>query len=91
MINLEINSEFENLQLKHIQLTNEYEQLNLTKKEFETNELNSRKKIDEINRSKQAVLDRTRDEYEKLLRKYNDLDEVYHEIVILREKENCKN
>ncbi len=55
------------------------------KKQFETNELNTRKKLDETNRSRQAILDRTRDEYEKLLRKYNDLDEVYYEIVTRRE------
>jgi hypothetical protein len=60
------------------------------KKQFETNELNTRKKLDETNRSRQAILDRTRDEYEKLLRKYNDLDEVYHEIVTRREKDTCK-
>ena len=87
---IEIDSELENLRSKHIQLTTEYEQLNLTKKDFETNELNIRKKNEELNRSKQAVLDRTRDEYEKLLGKYNDLDEVYRELVTLREKENCK-
>ena len=62
----------------------------MTKKEFETNELNTRRKLDETNRSRQAVLDRTRDEYEKLLRKYNDLDEVYRELVTIREKDTCK-
>jgi hypothetical protein len=64
--------------------------LNTTKKEFEANELNTRRKLDETNRSRQAVLDRTRDEYEKLLRKYNDLDEVYRELVTIREKDTCK-
>lgn len=76
--------------MKHLQLTNEHEQLNRTKKDFELNESVNRKKTEEINRSKQAVLDRTRDEYEKLLRKYNELDELYREIVQIREKENCK-
>jgi hypothetical protein len=65
--------------------------LNTTKKEFEINELNNRRKLDETNRSRQAVLDRTRDEYEKLLRKYNDLDEVYRELVTIREKDACEN
>jgi chromosome segregation ATPase len=88
---LETDSEFENLRLKHLQLTTEHEQLNTTKKDFETNELNTRRKNEEINRSRQAILDRTRDEYEKLLRKYNDLDEVYRELVNLREKDTCKN
>lgn len=46
--------------------------------------------MEETNRSRQAVLDRTRDEYEKLLQKYNDLDEVYHELVSIRDKDNCK-
>jgi len=64
--------------------------LNTTKKEFEINELNTRRKLDETNRSRQAVLDRTRDEYEKLLRKYNDLDEVYRELVTIREKDACE-
>ncbi|CAF4242052.1 unnamed protein product, partial [Rotaria magnacalcarata] len=57
------------------------------KTEFETNELNTRRKIDEMSRSRQAVLDRTRDEYEKLLRKYTDLDEVYQELANLQEKD----
>ncbi len=87
---LETNSELENVRLKLVQLTNEYEQLNTTKKEFEINELNTRRKLDETNRSRQAVLDRTRDEYEKLLRKYNDLDEVYRELVTIREKDACE-
>ena len=47
--------------------------------------------MEELNRSRQAVLDRTRDEYEKLLQKYNELDEVYRELVHIREKETCKN
>ncbi len=91
MFLIETDVELENIRSKFIQLTNEYEQLNTTKKEFETNELNTRRKIDEINRSRQAVLDRTRDEYEKLLRKYTDLDEIYRELVNLREKDMCKN
>ncbi|CAF4364409.1 unnamed protein product, partial [Rotaria magnacalcarata] len=57
------------------------------KTEFETNELNTRRKIDEMSRSRQAVLDRIRDEYEKLLRKYTDLDEVYQELANLQEKD----
>ncbi|CAF3838161.1 unnamed protein product [Adineta steineri] len=85
------NSELENVRLKLTQLTNEYEQLKISKNEFETNEVNTRRKMDEANRTRQAVLDRTRDEYEKLLRKYNDLDEVYRELVTIREKDTCKN
>ncbi|CAF0895169.1 unnamed protein product [Rotaria sp. Silwood1] len=89
-LRLKADTELENIRSKFLQLTNDYEQLNLMKKEFETNELNTRRKIDEINRSRQAVLDRTRDEYEKLLRKYHDLDEVYHELVNLREKDTLE-
>ncbi len=81
----------ENVRSKLFQLTNEYEHLNSSKKEFETNELNTRRKNDDMNRTRQAVLDRTRDEYEKLLRKYTDLDEVYRELADLREKDTCKN
>jgi len=88
---IETDVELENIRSKFIQLTNEYEQLNIAKKEFEINELNTRRKNDEINRSRQAVLDRTRDEYEKLLRKYTDLDEIYRELIDLREKDMCKN
>lgn len=58
-------------------------------KEIERNELNSRRKNEEANRTRQAVLDRTRDEYEKLLRKYTDLDEIYRELTEQREKETC--
>ena len=72
-------------------MTNEYEQLNTAKKEFETNESNTRRKIDDMNRSRQAVLDRTRDEYEKLVRKYTDLEEVYNELLDVRERDACKN
>jgi hypothetical protein len=88
---IETDTELENVRSKLLQLTNDYEQLNTNKREFETNELNTRRKIDETNRSRQAVLDRTRDEYEKLLRKYTDLDEVYRELIDLREKDTCKN
>ncbi|CAF0717704.1 unnamed protein product [Adineta steineri] len=84
------NSELENVRLKLTQLTNEYEQLKISKNEFETNEVNTRRKMDEANRTRQAVLDRTRDEYEKLLRKYNDLDEVYRELVTIREKDTSE-
>jgi septal ring factor EnvC (AmiA/AmiB activator) len=87
---IETDTELENVRSKLLQLTNDYEQLNTNKKEFETNELNTRRKIDETNRSRQAVLDRTRDEYEKLLRKYTDLDEVYRELIDLRGKDTCK-
>ena len=66
------------------------QQLTIVKKDSESSELNTRRKTDELNRSRQAVLDRTRDEYEKLLRKYTDLDEVYRELVGLREQELCK-
>ena len=59
-------------------------------KEFESNEFNTRRKADELNRSRQAVLDRTREEYEKLLRKYTDLDEVYRELATLRDEDLCK-
>lgn len=68
----------------------DFEQLNQIKNEFELNETNIRKKNEEVNRSRQAILDRTRDEYEKLLRKYNDLDEIYRELVQIREKESSK-
>ena len=88
---LETNLELETIRAKLLQLTHEYEQLNTAKRELETNEWNTRRKIDETNRSRQAVLDRTRDEYEKLLRKYTDLDEVYRELVDLRDKQMCKN
>ncbi len=88
---VETNAELENVRSKFVQLTNDYEQLNAAKKEFEINESNTRRKIDEMNRSRQAVLDRTRDEYEKLLRKYTDLDEVYRELIDQREKDKCKN
>ncbi|CAF1156456.1 unnamed protein product [Adineta ricciae] len=84
------DSELEHLRSKLTQLTTEYEELNSAKKEVETNEINNRRKLDEANRSRQAVLDRTRDEYEKLLRKYNDLDEVYRELVTVREKESSE-
>ncbi|CAF2796492.1 unnamed protein product [Rotaria sp. Silwood2] len=89
-LRLKANTELENIRSKFLQLTDDYEQLNIMKKDFETNELNTRRKIDEINRSRQAVLDRTRDEYEKLLRKYTDLDEVYHELVNLRDKDSLE-
>ncbi|CAF0764701.1 unnamed protein product [Rotaria sp. Silwood1] len=85
-LRIKTDSELENVRSKLVKLTNEYEDLNTAKKEFETNELNTRRKIDEVSRSRQAILDRTRDEYEKLLRKYNDLDEVYRELVNIREK-----
>lgn len=80
----------ENLRTKYQQITNDYEQLTSAKKEFETNEFNTRRKTDELNRSRQAVLDRTREEYEKLLRKYTDLDEIYRELVTLRDEDQCK-
>ena len=87
---IETNTELENVRAKLLQLTTEYEEMSRAKKDFEMNETNTRRKNDEINRSRQAVLDRTRDEYEKLLRKYTDLDEVYRELVDLREKDTCK-
>lgn len=89
-IDLESESNLEDLRLKHTQLITDYEQLKNMKIEWETTESQNRKKFDEMNRSRQAVLDRTRDEYEKLLQKYHDLDEVYREIVTLREKDSCK-
>ncbi|CAF3576825.1 unnamed protein product [Rotaria sordida] len=89
-LRLKADNELENIRSKFFQLTNDYEQLNIMKQEFETNETNTRRKIDEMNRSRQAVLDRTRDEYEKLLRKYTDLDEVYHELINLREKDTLE-
>ncbi|CAF4143162.1 unnamed protein product [Rotaria magnacalcarata] len=89
-LRINADSELESIRSKLIKLTNEYELLNTTKKEFETNELNTRRKMDETNRSRQAVLDRTRDEYEKLLRKYTDLEEVYHELVTIREKDTSE-
>ena len=87
---LETASELETVQSKLIKLTNEYEELNVVKKQFEINELNTRQKMEENSRIRQAILDRTRDEYEKLLLKYNDLEEVYRELVNIREKDNCK-
>ncbi|CAF4288477.1 unnamed protein product, partial [Adineta steineri] len=89
-LRLKNDTELENLRSKLLQLTNEYEQLNSMKTEFQINESNTRRKIDETNRSRQAILDRTRDEYEKLLRKYTDLDEVYRELVPLREKDTLE-
>ncbi|CAF0992035.1 unnamed protein product [Rotaria sordida] len=89
-LRIKTDSELENVRSKLVKLTNEYEELNITKNEFETNELNTRRKMDEVNRSRQAILDRTRDEYEKLLGKYNDLDEVYRELVNIREKETLE-
>jgi hypothetical protein len=83
----ESDTELDHVRSRLLRLTNDYEQLNAIKAEFQTNESNTRRKIDEINRSRQAVLDRTRDEYEKLLRKYTDLDEVYREFV----NSTCKN
>ncbi|CAF3575245.1 unnamed protein product [Rotaria socialis] len=86
-LRLKADDELENIRSKFLDLTNDYDQLNRMKTEFETNELNTRRKIDEMSRSRQAVLDRTRDEYEKLLRKYTDLDEVYQELANLQEKD----
>jgi len=83
----ESDTELNNVRSRLLRLTNDYEQLNAIKAEFQTNESNTRRKIDENNRSRQAVLDRTRDEYEKLLRKYTELDEVYREFV----DSTCKN
>jgi len=80
----------ETLRSKFIGLTDEYERLTTEKKDFELNESNVRRKNDEIHRTRQAVLDRTRDEYEKLLRKYTDLDEVYRELVDQRTTNTCK-
>ena len=85
-----MESDLENLRLKHSQLLTECDQLKSVKTELEMSESQNRKKLDEINRSRQAVLDRTRDEYEKLLQKYNELDEVYQEINTIREKDSCK-
>ncbi|CAF1065974.1 unnamed protein product [Adineta steineri] len=89
-LRLKNDTELENLRSKLLQLTTEYEQLNSMKTEFQINESNTRRKIDETNRSRQAILDRTRDEYEKLLRKYTDLDEIYRELVPLREKDTLE-
>ncbi|CAF2941831.1 unnamed protein product [Rotaria sp. Silwood2] len=89
-LRIKTDSELENVRSKLVKLTNDYEELNTANKEFETNEFNTRRKMDEVNRSRQAILDRTRDEYEKLLRKYNDLDEVYHELVNIREKDTSE-
>ncbi|CAF5218166.1 unnamed protein product, partial [Rotaria magnacalcarata] len=86
-LRLKADDELENIRSKFLELTDDYDQLNRMKTEFETNELNTRRKIDEMSRSRQAVLDRTRDEYEKLLRKYTDLDEVYQELANLQEKD----
>lgn len=85
-----MESDLENLRLNHSQLLTECDQLKSKKTELEMSESQNRKKLDETNRSRQAVLDRTRDEYEKLLQKYNELDEVYQEIITIREKDSCK-
>jgi hypothetical protein len=37
-----------------------------------------------------AVLEQTRDEYERLTEKYNDLDQVYRELLDQREVDSCK-
>ena len=88
---LAANLEVEQLRTKLNEMKNEYEQLIETNQQFELNESNSKRKMDEVNRSRQAVLDRTRDEYEKLLRKYTDLDELYRELLDKRDQETCKN
>ena len=44
-------------------------------------------KHEETLRARQAVLDRTRDEYEKLLGKYHQLDELYRELTEKRDVE----
>ncbi|UJR10636.1 hypothetical protein I4U23_014832 [Adineta vaga] len=89
-LRLKSDSELDELRSRFRQLTNDYEQLNAMKTEFQTNEVQTRRKIDEMNRSRQAVLDRTRDEYEKLLRKYTDLDETYRELIGLKDKDTLE-
>ena len=80
-------SELDEIRRKFSQLSNDFEQLTSSKTQLEQNELTSKRKMDESNRSRQAVLDRTRDEYEKLLRKYTDLDELYQELLEKRSEE----
>lgn len=68
-------------------LTNE-KQLRLEKEnEFERQISTNESKHDETIRSRQAVLDRTRDEYEKLLGKYHELDELYRQLTDNRSDE----
>ena len=86
----ESDKEAETLRSKMAQLTADYEQLSATRKEGEINEASARRKMEETNRTRQAVLDRTRDEYEKLLQKYDDLDEVYRALVDKQEIDSCK-
>ena len=86
----ESDKEAESLRSKVTQLTADYAQLSATRKEGETNEASARRKMEETNRTRQAVLDRTRDEYEKLLQKYDDLDEVYRALVDKQEIDSCK-
>lgn len=37
-----------------------------------------------------AMLEQTRDEYERLLEKYNDLDQVYRELLDQRDVDSCE-
>lgn len=73
---IQLEKDVENLQKHHDNLTNDEK----TKMNFELEKIqNEKRKIEETSRTRQAVLDRTRDEYEKLLHKYDDLDEIYRE------------
>ena len=36
------------------------------------------------------MLEQTRDEYERLMEKYNDLDQVYRELLDQRDVDSCK-
>jgi hypothetical protein len=70
-------------------MTDQCQQLTCKNKQLESNESNIKRQMDDANRSRQAVLDRTRDEYEKLLRKYADLDELYRTLLDKHEQDTC--
>lgn len=86
----QVQEQFEQSQTRNNRLSQDHESLLTTLKQLEMNETNNKRKFDETNRSRQAVLDRTRDEYEKLLHKYTDLDELYRELTEKREQETSK-
>lgn len=89
-VHLDKENELEAVRSKLSQLSIEYDQLMTSKREFESNEAKQRHQLEETARSRQAVLDRTREEYEKLLQKYHDLDEIYRVLVDKRDEEICK-
>ena len=46
--------------------------------------------MDDVNRSRQIVIDQTRDEHKQILAKYNELDEIHRELIEKRNGELCK-